>query len=115
MKNLVLSDDLIRIAIPTNDGVTIFTGMLGRAADLYIYEWDQYGAARMLEKRLNPYAKTLQHQKTLDVYAILKDCQVILSAKIGKKGIPRLEQQGLKLFFSQGNIKEVLQHVLEKL
>jgi len=55
----------------------------------------------------------MQHLKTLDVYEILCDCGIIISAKIGKKGIERLQERGIKLFFRKGDIKEVLIDVIK--
>ncbi len=63
-------------------------------------------------KKENPFEKTLQHLKTLDVYEIISDCNTIISNKIGKKGIKRLEEKGVKLFFRNGKIREVLKNLL---
>ena len=76
-----------RIAIPTNDGINIFPGMLGMAREMFIYEIINGSQFRLIEKRNNPYESTMQHLKTLDVYEIVHDCEIIVSAKIGKKGI----------------------------
>src|SRR6056297_2115304 len=98
------------IAVPTNDGVDIFPKMLGMAKYLYIYKIEN-GTYRLIEKRDNPYEKTKQRQKTLDVYEIIKDCDIIVSEKIGKKGVKRLEDRGMMLFFRRGNIEEALSSV----
>jgi len=99
------------IAVPTNDGINIFSKMLGMAKYLYIYKIEN-GTYRLIEKRNNPYEKTKQRQKTLDVYEIIKDCDIIVSEKIGKKGVKRLEDRGMKLIFRSGNIEEVLDEVI---
>lgn len=98
----------IKIAVPSNDGLHIFAGMLGRARKFYIYERIGRGNINFLEIRNNPYTSTNQHLKTLDVYELLRDCSVILSASIGRKGIARLERRGVKLLFHQGRIGEAL-------
>ena len=72
----------IRIAVPTNDEVTIFPKMLGMAEKMFVYELSE-DHIKLLEKRTNPYAKTQQHLKTLDVYDLLHDCVIIISAHIG--------------------------------
>ena len=77
----------VRIAIPTNDGINIFPGMLGMAKEMFIYEIKNEMQFRLIEKKNNPYESTMQHLKTLDVYEILHDCGIIIFAKIGKKGI----------------------------
>lgn len=100
------------IAVPTNDGVDIFSKMLGMSKYLYIYKIEN-GTYRLIEKRNNPYEKTKQRLKTLDVYEIIKDCNIIVSEKIGKKGIKRLEDRGMKLIFKKGNIEEALIDVIE--
>jgi predicted Fe-Mo cluster-binding NifX family protein len=102
------------IAVPTNDEVTIFSKMLGMADRMFIYEINN-GQMKLVEKRKNPYAKTQQHLKTLDVYDLLRDCGIIVSARIGKKGIQRLEARGVKLMQKKGNIQKALQDVLEEL
>jgi len=68
-----------------------------------------------LKKRNNPYAKTQQHLKTLDVYDLLHDCAIIISAHIGKKGIQRLEERGVKLMYKKGNIQKALEDVIKEL
>lgn len=50
----------------------------------------------------------MQHLKTMDVYNEINDCRLIISANIGKKGIERLRQKGVELFFRKGNIIEAL-------
>ena len=97
-----------RIAIPTNDGIHIFPKMLGMAKALFIYEIANRERFRFVDKRDNPYANTLQHSKTLDVYDLIDDCSVIVSAHIGKKGIKRLEERGMKLIFKKGKIEQAL-------
>jgi len=104
----------IRIAIPTNDGITIFRGMLGRAKKIYIYVIENGAQVRLVEKRTNPYSETMQHLKTLDVYELLRDCTIIISGTIGKKGIERLQKRGVKLFFRKGNIQETLAGVIRE-
>ncbi|MBN1552528.1 hypothetical protein JW979_13720 [bacterium] len=97
-----------RIAVPSNDGTTIYRGMLGRAKMIYIYDVDESGNVRFLEERSNPHSETMQHLKTLDVYDLLKDCSIIISGKIGKKGIERLQNRGMELIFRQGTIQDAL-------
>lgn len=97
-----------RIAIPTDDEETIFPGMLGRAKQFFIYELKDGNTVELKEKRTNPYSKTMQHLKTLDVYEIIRDCPVIISAKIGKKGIQRLQKKNIHLFFKTGKIENAL-------
>lgn len=104
----------IRIAIPTNDGITVFRGMLGRAKKMYIYEIGNGIQVSLVEKRTNPYSETMQHLKTMDVYDLLCDCTIIISGSIGKKGIERLEERGIKLFFRKGNIQEALADIIGK-
>jgi len=106
MKNK--SDKLLLIAIPTNDGITVFPKMLGMAKYFSIYSTTDLKQFTFIEKRVNPYETTMQHQKTLDVYSVISDCEVIISALIGKKGIERLKDRGVKLYFRKGEIKEVL-------
>ena len=55
----------------------------------------------------------MQRLKTLDVYDLLEDCSVILSAKIGKKGVERLEKRGMELVFAEGKIQNQLNKMFE--
>jgi len=107
----IKKENSVRIAIPTNDGISIFSGMLGMAKEMFIYEIQNGTQFRLIEKRNNPYESTMQHLKTLDVYEIVHDCGIIVSAKIGKKGISRLRERGMKLFFRKGNIEQAIMNV----
>ena len=98
----------VRIVIPTDDGDTIFSKMLGMAKYLYIYEIENRTIIKLIEKRSNPYAETVQHLKTLYVYELIQECSVIISAHIGKKGIKRLQERGMQLIFKKGNIEQAL-------
>jgi len=98
----------VKIAVPTDDGTNIFPNMLGRAKFMYIYEIANGKTVRFLEKRNNPFAATMQHLKTLDVYELINDCSIIIAARIGKKGITRLRERGMQLIFKKGAIKTVL-------
>ncbi|MCD6379313.1 hypothetical protein J7M07_02555, partial [bacterium] len=99
----------------TNDGINIFTKMLGMAKYFFIYEIENREHYKLIEKRKNPFVDTMQHLKTLDVYEIINDCSIIISARIGKKGITRLRERGMKLFFEKGNMKKALIVVLNDL
>lgn len=89
--------------------------MLGMAKYMFIYEIEDETKFRLIEKRENPFAETMQHLKTLDVYELIHDCSIVLSAHIGKKGITRLQERGMKLFFNAGNIEEALTEVIKEL
>lgn len=104
----------IKIAVPTNDERTVFPKMLGMAEKLFIYETADGKAFKLIEKRTNPYARTQQHLKTLDVYDLISDCSVIISGHIGKKGITRLQERGMALFFAKGNIQDALTDTIKK-
>jgi len=97
-------EERARVAVPTDDGINIFPKMLGMVKMMYIYEIADGAQFKLIEKRNNPYAKTMQHLKTLDVYDLINDCSVIISAHIGKKGIARLQARGMRLFFKRGDI-----------
>jgi len=97
----------MKIAIPTNNGEDIHDKMLGTAKEFHIYNSDNKGYSFM-ETRINPYQRGMQHLKTLDIYEIIKDCKVIISSKIGKKGIERLKDRGVCLYFYNGKITEGL-------
>jgi predicted Fe-Mo cluster-binding NifX family protein len=109
----------MKLAVPTNDGINIFPKMLGMAKYLFIYEIGNKDRFELVEKRNNPYEKTMQHLKTLDFYNLINDCSVIISSHIGKKGVERLQERGMNLLFLKGNIEEAFNkakkelHILE--
>jgi predicted Fe-Mo cluster-binding NifX family protein len=100
------------IAVPTSDGKIIFPKMLGMAKYFYVYRTEEGQPYELIEKRINPYETTQQHLKTLDVYEVISDCRIIIAALIGKKGITRLQELGMELFFRTGDIQEALRSVL---
>jgi len=102
------SDKSLLIAVPTNDGITVFKKMLGMAKYFYVYKTDDKIKFTLVDKRSNPYETTMQHLKTLDIYSVIKDCDIIISTHIGKKGIERLKDKGVELIFKKGNIQEAL-------
>jgi len=104
----------VRIAVPTNDGINIFPKMLGMAKEMFIYEIENGDQFKLIEKRNNPFANTMQHLKTLDVYELLDDCSIVISTLIGKKGITRLQKRGMRLFFRKGNIQKAVADVIKK-
>lgn len=104
----------IKIAVPTNDGINIFPKMLGMAKYMNIYEIKNGTKFRLIEKRSNPYEKTMQHLKTLDVYELIDDCSIIVSAHIGKKGITRLQERGMQLIFIKGEIEQAFVEIKKK-
>ncbi|MBN2425820.1 MAG: hypothetical protein JXR46_01055 [Calditrichaceae bacterium] len=105
------SEKPVLIAVPTNDGITIFKKMLGMAKYFYIYALTSEGRLSFVEKRENPYETTLQHLKTLDVYGVISDCKIIISSFIGKKGQERLRAKGVELYFIKGDIQESLKSI----
>lgn len=105
----------LKVSVPTNDGVKIFPGMLGRAKFFFVYEIENGGDIRLVEKRINPFENTMQPLKTLDVYELIDDCSIIIAARIGKKGATRLRERGLNLIFKVGNIHETVVSILNDL
>jgi len=103
----------MKLAVPSNDGINIYNGMLGRAKKFFIYQDFPEGKFKLIEERENVFEKTLQHLKTIDVYNLINDCDTILSASIGKKGITRLENKNIKLIFAKGKIEEQLKLIIE--
>jgi len=75
---------------------------------MYIYETENGMTFKLIEKRNNPYAEKMQHLKTLDVYELIQDCAVTISAHIGKKGITRLQERGMQFIFKKGKIEQAL-------
>ena len=81
---------------------------------MLIYDIENGTEFRLIEKRNNPFAETMQHLKTSDVYELINDCSIIISAHIGKKGIKRLQEKEMKLFIRKGDIQDALNDVVEK-
>ena len=105
----------IRISIPTNDGISIFKGMLGQAEKFLIFDKSKDEDFQFIEERNNHHAASQQHLKTNDIYDILDDCEIILSVFIGKKGIDRLIKKGVTLIFRKGDITKNLNEINNKL
>ena len=103
-----------KIAVATADRKTIFKGMLGQAPYFHIYEVNRQGAISFREKRENPFARTMQHLKTLEVYRVIEDCALFVSRRIGKKGIQRLRDRGIALHFAEGEIAHLWPELLKK-
>lgn len=55
----------------------------------------------------------MQHQKTFDVYEVIRDCSIIISSHIGKKGIASLEDKGLELIFRKGSIQSAIEEFIK--
>jgi len=81
---------------------------------MFIYEIENGSKFRLIEKRANPYESTMQHLKTLDVYDLINDCSIIISSHIGRKGVTRLQERGMKLFFRKGNIQRALDDIIKE-
>ncbi len=100
----------MKIAVATDDFETIPNKMLGRARFYAIYTWNENGVVRFVEKRPNPYEKTLQRGKTFDVLQVLSDCRVFISRHIGKRGIERIRNAGVDVFLtSEKSIEKAIQ------
>ena len=113
--SLEIEKTSLKIAVPTSDRENIFPGMLGRARYFEIYELRVDYSVRYIECRENPYEQTLQKLKTLDVYELIDDCSLIISARIGKKGAERLLDRGMKLIYETGEIGDALESSIDAL
>jgi predicted Fe-Mo cluster-binding NifX family protein len=104
-----LSKRYLAIAV-ADDGKTLFRGMLGRAVAFLIVDIDREGWEIARQLRSNPYRDTAQHGKTFDVDDLLSDCQVLISRRIGRAGVPRMEARGFKIVFTvQENVNLALE------
>ncbi len=108
-------DETIQIAVPSEDGETIYPGMLGRAPRFYIFRVEKERFIRLVEIRPNPYARTQQHLKTLDVYRIIRDCRIVVAQRIGRKGIERLKARGMSLYFRAGRVADALSELVQEI
>ena len=105
----------MKIAVATDDFKTIPKKMLGRARFYAIFEWNENGSVRLVEKRPNPYEKTLQRGKTFDVMNVLSDCGVFICHRVGKKGIERIQKAGIRIFQTPvESIEEAIKAFVEK-
>jgi predicted Fe-Mo cluster-binding NifX family protein len=106
-----------RLAIAVaGDSQKVFRGMLGGAAAFLIVDTDRDGREVARQLRANPYQKTAQHGKTFDVADLLADCQTLISRRIGRAGVPRMEARGFELIFTkQENVETALEEYLYRL
>lgn len=101
------------LAVATDEqGKTVFPKMFGQAPffDLYLFKG---GTFRFLEKRKNIFQKTLQHEKTLDVYDEVSECQALLARSIGRKGQQRLKDKGVRMFFATGEVEKAFEGIIK--
>jgi len=100
-----------RLAIAVaDDGRKVFRGMLGRTAAFLIVDIDREGWEIARQLRANPYQNTNQRGKTFDVADLLADCQTLISRRIGRAGVPRMEARGFGLIFTeQENVETALE------
>lgn len=97
-----MAQNMQRIAVAVGqDGETIASGMLGRAAQYLIVDVAPDGRQVARQLRANPYEKTLQVGKTFDVADLLSDCQVLICRRIGGRGITRLKARGFDLILTE--------------
>ncbi len=96
-----------KVAVASDDGKTVFPRMFGRATYFFIYKMDS-GDYTLLERRRNIHRDNFQHLKTYDVYQQVRDCNTIITGKIGKKGEIRLKKLGVEIVKLQGKVEEVL-------
>jgi predicted Fe-Mo cluster-binding NifX family protein len=109
-KRMVANTHRLAIAV-ADDGQTIPRGMLGRAAAFLIVDIDREGQEIARQLRVNPYQNTAQHGKTFDVADLLADCQTLISRRIGRAGVPRMEARGFELIFTE---QETVETALEE-
>jgi predicted Fe-Mo cluster-binding NifX family protein len=89
-----------RVAVALGPGLdTVSKGMFGTARWFGICEVEG-DHARCVEVRENPYANTQQHGKTLDVWAEVDDCSILVACHIGARGVKRLQARGVRLVFA---------------
>lgn len=100
-----------RLAIAVaDDGRKVFRGMLGRAVAFLIVDIDREGREIARQLRANPYQNTTQRGKTFDVADLLADCQTLISRRIGRAGVPRMEARRFELIFTeQENVETALE------
>ncbi len=87
----------IKIAIPTDDGEKVCSKMFGMAAFYLIYECDS-GKLKLIEKKVNPYAKEMPRGKTFYVIEVLRDCDVYVVSSIGARGRRRVLEKGITIY-----------------
>ena len=87
----------IRIAIPTDDGKRVCSKMFGMAEFYLIYECDSE-RLKLIEKRLNPYAREMPRGKTFYVIDFLQDCDTYVVSNIGVRGRKRVLDKGISIY-----------------
>ena len=90
-----------RFAVALGEDGMVAKGMLGTAPRFGIFDWND-GEIEEVTVRPNPYEKTRQHLKTLDVAQYLSDASLLVASRIGPRGKERLRARGIRMVLSGG-------------
>lgn len=107
----------MRIAVPSDDGISIATHT-GRAGGFIIFELENYQAVK-LEYRSNQYTAHAkgecngeksdgphQHHSHLELLGALHDCQVMIAHGMGPRLVADLSRRGIEVVFCDHEVAE---------
>ncbi|HEY3425950.1 MAG TPA: NifB/NifX family molybdenum-iron cluster-binding protein [Negativicutes bacterium] len=94
-----------RVAIASTDGVEI-NEHFGRAKQFLIYEIDEAGAYKFLERRENIFDDA--NDRHVATARLLADVEVVLVNKIGPVAEQELQRQGVMALTVSGSIEKAL-------
>ena len=106
-----------KIAAVTNDGVTI-TGHFGMA-EYYRVITIEGGQVTTEEQRAKPHHTVHpehiqgEHHEHQDMFAPIRDCQVLLCGGMGTPAHEKAEAVGLQVIMTSGNINEAVRNYLD--
>jgi len=95
-----------RIAIASNDGIMI-NEHFGKTKEFFIYEADEEGNYKLLERRLNPRFLEETPSNVKDGFFV--DVESVLVAQIGAKAEQRIHDRGIVVLLVDDEIEKTLE------
>ena len=102
--------NIYKIAVASSDGIVV-NSHFGRAFVFYIYEADEQGETRFVEKReIEPVCQGGEHDdnRLSENIGKLSDCSYVLVSRIGDGAANALEREGIIPMELPGMIEEAL-------
>ncbi len=105
----------MKIAITSSNGKTVDIHF-GKADKFYVYEIIGSLPAYVGERDTLNYCQGPEkhkfNQEKLDlIYELIKDCEILCTAKIGEKPASKLLEKGINIVESEGELHEIFQSI----
>ena len=109
----------MKIAIGTIDGMKLQQGHFGMSPFFMIYELEDDGKVRFIEKLVNPYSdpEVHKHAETSDIMGVLSFVDVYIGKRMGKKSqhnIVEIYKRKAYTYEDLNDVEDALSRYLEK-